>query len=59
MVSKKTIPKKKDDSFATVAKRLECDEDKAAFEKNLGKIAKAKGEASASEHSKGVRSKTK
>jgi hypothetical protein len=27
--------------FKSVAKRLGCDEDKAAFEKKLGKIAKA------------------
>jgi hypothetical protein len=30
------------DDFASVAKRLECDEDKAVFEKKLGKIAKTK-----------------
>lgn len=30
------------DDFKSVAKRLECDEDKARFEKKLGKIAKAK-----------------
>lgn len=34
-------PSKRDD-FESVAKRLECDEDKGRFEKNLGKIAKAK-----------------
>jgi hypothetical protein len=33
--------RKKPDDFASVAKRLGCDEDKAAFEKKLGKIAKA------------------
>lgn len=32
----------KSDDFEFVARRLECDEDKAAFEKKLGKIAKAK-----------------
>jgi hypothetical protein len=32
----------KSDDFKSVAKRLGCDEDKAAFEKKLGKIAKAK-----------------
>jgi hypothetical protein len=32
----------KPDDFATVARRLECDEDKERFEKKLGKIAKAK-----------------
>jgi hypothetical protein len=31
----------KNDDFVSVAKRLECDEDKAAFESKLGKIAKA------------------
>ena len=30
------------DDFESVAKRLECDDDKEAFEKKLGKIAKAK-----------------
>ena len=30
------------DSFESVAKRLECDEDKARFEATLGKLAKAK-----------------
>lgn len=30
------------DSFASVAKRLECDEDKDRFEAKLGKLAKAK-----------------
>jgi len=30
------------DDFEAVAKRLECDEDKDAFEAKLGKIAKAK-----------------
>ena len=29
------------DDFASVAKRLECDEDKERFEKNLGKIARS------------------
>jgi hypothetical protein len=29
------------DSFEAVAKRLECDEDKARFEAKLGKLAKA------------------
>jgi hypothetical protein len=28
------------DSFESVAKRLECDEDKARFEAKLGKLAK-------------------
>ena len=30
------------DSFETLAKRLEWDDDKARFEANLGKLAKAK-----------------
>lgn len=30
------------DDFASVAKRLECDDDKARFEAKLGKLAKAK-----------------
>jgi hypothetical protein len=30
------------DDFASVARRLECDEDKGRFEVKLGKIAKAK-----------------
>ena len=29
------------DDFVSVARRLECDEDKERFEKKLGKIAKA------------------
>lgn len=29
------------DDFKSVARRLECDEDKGRFEKALGKIAKA------------------
>jgi hypothetical protein len=42
-LSKKTprTNKTKDD-FKSVAKRLECDDDKARFEKKLGKLAKAK-----------------
>lgn len=39
--TKKALPKSKD-SFEAVAKRLECDEDKARFEAKLGKMAKAK-----------------
>ena len=35
---KKVLPQ----DFKSVAKRLECDEDKARFEAKLGKIAKAK-----------------
>lgn len=31
------------DDFKSVAKRLECDEDKERFEKKLGKIAKSPG----------------
>jgi hypothetical protein len=30
------------DDFLSVAKRLECDDDKARFEKKLGELAKAK-----------------
>ncbi len=30
------------DTFEAVAKRLECDEDRAHFEAKLGKLAKAK-----------------
>jgi hypothetical protein len=30
------------DDFVSVARRLECDEDKATFEAKLAKIAKAK-----------------
>ncbi len=30
------------DDFLSVARRLGCDEDKAVFEKNLDKIARAK-----------------
>jgi hypothetical protein len=30
------------DDFASVARRLECDEDKGRFEANLAKIAKVK-----------------
>jgi hypothetical protein len=37
----KPAPKPKDD-FEAVAKRLGCDDDKATFEKKLGKVAKAK-----------------
>jgi hypothetical protein len=37
----RTQPVLKDD-FKSVAKRLGCDPDKAAFEKKLGKIAKAR-----------------
>ena len=36
-----TSATRKTDDFESVAKRLECDEDKARFEKKLGKIAKA------------------
>ncbi len=40
-------PKASDD-FKSVAKRLECDEDKDRFEAKLGKIAKAKPAAAKS-----------
>ncbi len=44
---KKVRPKRKprrspSDGFITVARRLEVDQDKAAFEAKLGKFAKAK-----------------
>ena len=35
-------PQAAKDSFESVAKRLECDDDKARFEAKLGKLAKAK-----------------
>ena len=34
--------RKLSDDFESVAKRLECDEDKGRFEEKLGKLAKAK-----------------
>ena len=37
--AKKSKKSKAKDDFESVSKRLECDEDKAAFEKKLGKIA--------------------
>ena len=41
-VSKRTKPATKPkDSFESVAKRLECDPNKASFEAKLGKLAKA------------------
>ncbi len=39
---KVTRPNPKADDFVSVARRLGADEDKARFEKKLGKIAKAK-----------------
>ena len=42
----KTKAKPKDDSFAAVAARLECDPDLEKFDKKLGKIAKAKAKPS-------------
>lgn len=42
MPNRKAKPRStKSDDFKSVARRLECDEDKVAFEKKLGKIAKA------------------
>ena len=38
----KAPPKAKPSDFATVARELGCDEDKGRFERQLGKIAKAK-----------------
>ncbi|MGA9137923.1 MAG: hypothetical protein WBZ39_08320, partial [Methylovirgula sp.] len=51
--AKRSVPKKpqtktranqrhESDDFESVARRLECDEDKEQFETKLGKIAKAK-----------------
>jgi hypothetical protein len=40
-VKQRTQPRRSDD-FKSVAKRLECDEDKERFEAKLGKLAKAK-----------------
>lgn len=43
-MSKKKVKSKtvRNDDFKSVARRLECDEDRIAFEKKLGKIARAK-----------------
>jgi len=41
MNKKMAKPKRQPDDFVSVARRLECDEDKGRFEKKLGKIAKA------------------
>jgi hypothetical protein len=41
MKKKTAKPEKKPDDFESVARRLECDEDKGRFEKKLGKIARA------------------
>lgn len=45
---KKQPPKTEKDSFEETAKRLECEDDKEAFERKLGKIAKAKSVTSPS-----------
>lgn len=42
MPTKKAKRPKPPQDFASVAKRLECDEDKGRFEDKLGKLAKAK-----------------
>lgn len=42
MTKKQKNEKPLSDDFASVAKRLECDDDKARFEAKLGKLAKAK-----------------
>lgn len=42
MPSRKPARSTKSHDFKSVARRLECDEDKAVFEANLGKVAKAK-----------------
>lgn len=41
MKKKKPQQRASKDTFENVAKRLDCDEDRARFEKKLGKIAKA------------------
>ncbi len=38
---KRTKARKPPDDFVSVARRLECDEDKRRFEAKLGKIARA------------------
>lgn len=43
-MKKKSKKEKSPDDFESIAKRLECDDDKETFEKKLGKIAKAKPE---------------
>ncbi len=40
--SQRTRKSPRPDDFKSVAKRLGCDDDKTAFEKKLGKLAKAK-----------------
>lgn len=42
---KKKTCRRSSDDFVSVARRLECDEDKERFEKKLAKIAKAKIES--------------
>ena len=42
---KKPDKPKRADDFESVAKRLECDDDKERFEAKLGKLAKAKAPA--------------
>ena len=41
-VVKSSRPASNSDDFKSVARRLECDEDKGRFEKKLGKIARVK-----------------
>ena len=43
MARKKPPKKTSRDDFKSLARRLGCDEDKAAFEAKIGKIARAKG----------------
>ena len=50
-MSKAKVPRKSQDDFETVAKKLECDEDRDAFEAKLGKIAKTKPQKTTSSHS--------
>jgi len=49
MATAKKQPDKKADDFKSVARRLECNEDKTAFEKKLGKIAKARSKMEGAE----------
>ena len=44
LTQKRKKPKQPQD-FESVARRLECDEDKERFEKKLGKIAKSRSDS--------------
>jgi hypothetical protein len=41
-LSSKEQSRRSPDDFVSIARRLECDEDKGRFEKKLGKMAHAK-----------------